>query len=395
MGGSRSRSLCLCRNKERSTPTPTGPAAGPRCSLPPPDPLPSVRGGVPGVAGSVKKKVCLRRRTVSAEACAGFVGVCGRSPPRGGDEVGVWGWRRGSGDPVCQPRIRACPIRQANAAQAVTVHTAGAGRGGAPHDCPGSLSGPKSARKDPDASSSLNHAGTPAPRSRRASRNGGSVPGPTPLQSPGSALDPACMGFTAATSRPAPRRPEGSRGGGGGLGGPGSAGHGPPRPPRGNRGGADAFLSVRGFDSSLSAEPSRNEGTFPRPPKVPFFPKTGRGEPCLLGQVRTPRTRKAPGPLSAADYSGAVDPPCHASPEAKPNRSRPFRRGLRPRGGRRARSRCGARRRGGVPAPPRPPRGTSASSARPGARRARARAPPRARIGRVHVKRRRPSPSRG
>ena len=179
--------------------------------------------------------------------------------------------------------------------QAVTVHTAGAGRGGAPHDCPGSLSGPKSARKDPDASSSLNHAGTPAPRSRRASRNGGSVPGPTPLQSPGSALDPACMGFTAATSRPAPRRPEGSRGGGGGLGGPGSAGHGPPRPPRGNRGGADAFLSVRGFDSSLSAEPSRNEGTFPRPPKVPFFPKTGRGEPCLLGQVRTPRTRKAPG----------------------------------------------------------------------------------------------------
>ena len=111
------------RNKERSTPTPTGPAAGPRCSLPPPDPLPSVRGGVPGVAGSVKKKVCLRRRTVSAEACAGFVGVCGRSPPRGGDEVGVWGWRRGSGDPVCQPRIRACPIRQANAASCDCTHS--------------------------------------------------------------------------------------------------------------------------------------------------------------------------------------------------------------------------------------------------------------------------------
>ena len=34
-----------------------------------------------------------------------------------------WGWRRGSGDPVCQPRIRACPIRQANAASCDCTHS--------------------------------------------------------------------------------------------------------------------------------------------------------------------------------------------------------------------------------------------------------------------------------
>lgn len=306
-----------------------------------------------------------------------------------------WGWRRGSGDPVCQPRIRACPIRQANAASCDCTHSwCRQGRGAS--RLPGQFVWPK---KRPQRSRCFIqpeprwNPGAPFPAGvpeRRFRSRTDSAP-VTRLR-----FGPCLYGLHgrhvtagAATPRGVARRRGGTRGSW-------FRRARPPAAPAGESGGGRCvpFRSRIRFLFECGTFAQRRY--LPPPPEGTFLPQNG------AGRALPPRTStdaphpQSPGPpVRAADYSGAVDPPCHASPEAKPNRSRPFRRGLRPRGGRRARSRCGARRRGGVPAPPRPPRGTSASSARPGARRARARAPPRARIGRVHVKRRRPSPSRG